>query len=265
MSIITREYFRNGPPHRAGADVSFQDIRSIFGFYSIRIGRWVTATEQQHAANLFFDAFCDLQDILQVPSPVISCRGALALHFGIGGRPGASAHYLSNGRVLALAKNAGGGSLAHEWFHAFDHYIAGKLFERPPATSVFASRHWLTHAPLHSHPLNQILHLAYRCLFLASNGREPSAFFKHCAAYDLAAGTQYYSQPEEMAARAFECVIQRQSLKNHFLVSGTLQSSTAKAGLYPNEQLANELATLFLSYFSKLGHSLELEMKKGAP
>lgn len=138
-----------------------------------------------------------------------------------------------------------------------DHYIAGKLFEKPPATSVFASRHWLTHAPLNGHPLNQILHLAYRRLFLETNGREPSAFFKHCAAHDLVAGTHYYSQPEEMAARAFECVIQRQSLKNHFLVSGTLQSATAKAGLYPDSELADELSTLFLSYFTKLGLAME--------
>lgn len=264
MSIISREYYRNGPPHRAGADVSFQDIRSIFGFYSIRIGRWVTAAEQQHAANLFFDALCDLQDILQVPSPVISCRGALALHFGIGGRPGASAHYLSNGRVLALAKNAGGGSLAHEWFHAFDHYIATKLFETPPPTSMFASRQWLKRAPLNGHPLNQILHLTYRRLFLADDGREPSDFFKHCAAYDIAQGTHYFSQPEEMAARAFECVIQRQSLKNHFLVAGTLQSATAKAGLYPNAELAGDLSTLFLSYFERLGKAVEQDKKKGA-
>ena len=81
-----REYFRNGPEHRGGADVSFADIVQLFGFYSVRIGRWVTAAEQQRAANLFFDALCDLQQLLQVPNQVLSLRGTLALHYGIGGR-----------------------------------------------------------------------------------------------------------------------------------------------------------------------------------
>ena len=85
---IQRPYFRNGPNHRAGADVSFADIVKIFDFQRIKIGRWVTASEQQIAANLFFDAFCDLQLLLQVPAQVISLNGTLALSFGIGGRPG---------------------------------------------------------------------------------------------------------------------------------------------------------------------------------
>ncbi len=113
---LARPYFRNGPEHRAGADVSFADLVKIFGFQSIRIGRWVSASEQQIAANLFFDALCDLQLLLQVPNKVISLNETLALTFGIGGRPGSCAHYQPQGRILALAKNAGGGSLAHEWF-----------------------------------------------------------------------------------------------------------------------------------------------------
>ena len=67
---IQRSYFRNGPNHRSGADVSFADIVKIFEFQQIKIGRWVTASEQQIAANLFFDAFCDLQLLLQVPAQV---------------------------------------------------------------------------------------------------------------------------------------------------------------------------------------------------
>lgn len=113
---IQRQFYRNGPPHRGGADVSFADLVTIFGFNSIHIGRWVTAAEQQLAANLFFDAFADLQQILQVPAEVMSLRGTLALTFGIGGQPGVCAFYQSQGRILALAKNAGAGSLAHEWF-----------------------------------------------------------------------------------------------------------------------------------------------------
>ena len=115
-SRIQRPYWRNGPDHRSGADVSFLDIVKIFDFQRIKVGRWVTAAEQQLAANLFFDALCDLQTVLQVPTPVISLNGSLALSFGTGGSRGTCAFYQPQGRVLALAKNAGGGSLAHEWF-----------------------------------------------------------------------------------------------------------------------------------------------------
>ena len=252
-----RNYYRNGPEHRAGADVSFADIRQVFGFYSIRIGRWVTATEQQQAANLFFDALCDLQDILHVPAPVISLRGTLALHYGIGGRPGASAHYLPNGRVLALAKRAGGGSLAHEWYHAFDHYIAGKLFLTPPPSDRFASRHWLTKAPLNSHPLNQYLHQVMRSVLLDESGQDMSEYMRRSARQDVVQGCHYFAQPEELVARAFEKVVQKQRLKNHFLVAGTLKSDMAQAGLYPDDAHCQQLENLWLAYFKGLGAVLQ--------
>lgn len=131
MTSAARQYFRNGPPHRAGADVSFSDLVKIFGFNSIHIGRWVTADEQQRAANLFFDALCDLQLLLQVPQQVISLNGSLALTYGIGGQPGVCAHYQPKGRLLALAKNAGGGSLAHEWYVPLITISPAKCFTRP--------------------------------------------------------------------------------------------------------------------------------------
>lgn len=114
---LHREFYRNGPSHRDGADVSFNDIRKLFNFSAITIGKWVTAEEQQLAANLFFDALYDLIEILQINEQVISLNGTLSLAFGSGGQKHASAHYNSAKRQLALAKNAGGGALAHEWFH----------------------------------------------------------------------------------------------------------------------------------------------------
>lgn len=251
-----REYYRNGANHRAGADVSFADIVQLFGFYSVRIGRWVTKQEQQRAANLFFDALCDLQQILQVPGEVLSLRGTLALHYGIGGRPGASAHYQPAGRVLALAKNAGGGSLAHEWFHAFDHYVCTKMFADDPPAMRFASRHWLTSDALIEHPLNHCLALAFKRLFLSADGSQPGTFMRHCINYDKRLNTQYFAMPEEVAARCFEAILQRQLLKNHFLVAGTIQTDTARAGLYPPIDLQNSVAECWFDYFNRLGKAL---------
>lgn len=252
---LQRPYFRNGPEHRAGADVSFADLVKIFGFQSIRIGRWVTSAEQQIAANLFFDALCDLQLLLQVPNQVISLNETLALTFGIGGRPGSCAHYQPQGRILALAKNAGGGSLAHEWFHAFDHYIAGKMFEDAPRNS-FASKLWLSRRSFIPHPLNNYLHQAFGLLFLHESGLGESAFFTRCRDTDLVHKQLYYAMPEEMAARAFEQMLEQQPLKNSFLVSGCLKGPAATAGLYPEAALSQQLTNCWLSYFALLGRAL---------
>lgn len=253
---IQQAYFRNGPLHRSGADVSFLDIVKIFGFQSIKIGRWVTAAEQQLAANLFFDALSDLMLLLQVPEKVISLNQSLSLHFGIGGQQGSCAFYQPQGRILALAKNAGGGSLAHEWFHAFDHYICSKLFSSPLPEHAFASSSWLSDAKVSPHPLNQYLDQSFATLFLSSDGSEPNHYVKTSAAFDKQHAIYYYAKPEELAARAFEHMLQQQSLKNSFLVSGTLKSKAAKAGLYPDSALSSVLAQHWLGYFSLLGRAL---------
>lgn len=260
---LLKPYHRTGPSHRAGADVSFGDIVKIFGFQSIRIGRWVTSAEQQLAANLFFDALSDLQLLLQVPLSVISLNETLALTFGIGGRPGSCAHYQPQGRILALAKNAGGGSLAHEWFHAFDHYIAPRLFSLPAQERLaFASSQWLQQPAWIAHPLNDQLAQTFACLFLSQDGQQPSEFFQRCRRYDAAHQLCYYAKPEEMAARAFEQMLQRQSLKNSFLVSGCLAGPAFTAGLYPDASQSQQLATLWLGYFQQLGCLLSRQQQR---
>jgi len=260
---IQRTYFRNGPEHRAGADVSFADIVKIFDFQRIKIGRWVSAAETQLAANLFFDALADLQLLLQVPAQVISLNGSLALSFGTGGEPGSCAFYQPQGRVLALAKNAGGGSLAHEWFHAFDHYIATRLCLGVDATA-FASSSWLLGAPLQPHPLNTQLAAGYASCLLSSDLGEPSALLTRSAAADKARQIYYYARPEELCARAFENMLQRQPLQNSFLVSGTLARSSSvsarcndRAAIYPYTTESQRIAACWLGYFRHLGLALQ--------
>lgn len=259
---IQRPYFRNGPAHRAGADVSFGDIVKIFDFRRIKIGRWVTSAETQLAANLFFDALADLQLLLQVPAQVISLNGTLALSFGSGGEPGSCAFYQPKGRLLALAKNAGGGSLAHEWFHAFDHHIASRFCHAVKPTD-FASRSWLNGAPMQAHPLNQLLAAGYATCLLDESGAEPSALFRRSAAADNRRGSLYYALPEELCARAFENMLQRQPLQNSFLVSGTLWSGKSSnkeqqllASVYPDATESSRLAASWMQYFSRLGQAL---------
>jgi hypothetical protein len=272
-----QSYWRNGPLHRAGADVSFADIVHIFGFRSIKIGRWVRADEQQQAANWFFDSLCDLQHLLQLPATALTFDGRLSLSFGTGGQLGTCAHYQPQGRILALAKHAGGGSLAHEWFHAFDHHISDALFDvsqpfacvdmRLPTSDVtvklasttpfhMASALWLEGARVKPHRLNQALDAAYAMVFLQPDG-SMQPFVRCSLRYDQQQGRRYYGRPEELAARAFERMLQSQGLKNTFLVSGTLQSAAAKAGLYPDATHSAMLASLWFGYFQQLGVALQ--------
>ena len=260
LNRLQRGFYRDGPSHRDGADVSFSDIHKFFGFRGITIGKWVTAEEQKLAANLFFDALCDLADILQVPYITLGLNHSLALAFGSGGRKGVCAHYTPVKRELALAKNAGAGSLAHEWFHAFDHYIGPKMFQ-VKQTGAFASALSLTSNPLHQHPLNQRLLETIHTILLSPIEGELNPLMARSVACDKAHQSRYFALPQEVCARAFEAMVQDQPIKNQFLVSGTKQSKWAEQGVYPrgNQRLA--INQLFMTYFHQLGQAISYKQE----
>lgn len=253
---LHRRWFRNGPDHREGEDVSFADINRVFGFRTVTVGKWVSRDEQQLAANLFFDAFCDLMLILSVPEQVISLNGQLSLSFGSGGRKHTSAHYEAHTRTLALAKNAGGGALAHEWFHAFDHYICPRVFAQASRTD-FASASWLEKTPLLDHPLNLRLAKWFKTVFLTEDGTQGNAYLKQAVMIDKSLRSFYFAQPQELAARAFEAIVQNHHLKNAFLVQGTKQSQEAQMGLYPADEHLQALQATLFEYFYLLGRALD--------
>jgi len=254
-----RQFYRRGPIHRP-ADVSFIDIRKRFEFRSIELGKWVTKEEKNKASNLFHDALCDLMLILKAPESLISLRGTLALQYGKGGQRYVSAHYSPAERTFALAKNAGPGSIAHEWFHAFDHYICSKLYdENHVSRHSFASSHWLENSDYRQHPINNRLVKCFQTILLSEDGEQPSDVFKQSVLVDKKMNSQYFSQPEEICARAFEAFVQDSTIKNEFLVKGTKESDEAKLGLYPRGDERQRINTAFQNYFSALGSALNKE------
>lgn len=252
---MAKTFYRRGPDHRAGAPVTFLDVRRRFQFRTIEIGRWVTEPEKQRSASLFYDALCDLMTILGDTESLVSLRGTLALQYGIGGRPGVSAHYTPATRSFSLAKNAGPGSIAHEWFHAFDHYIGEKLFGEAQR-GQFASKLWLGRDDAVRHPLNDRLQACFKAILLDEKGAEPSELFRCSVKADKAAGIQYFSLPEELCARAFEAFVQDANVKNAFLVSGTRESEEAKLGLYPVGAERERVNSAFYDYYTALGRAL---------
>ncbi|WP_166261910.1 CLCA_X family protein [Marinobacter salicampi] len=241
--------------------ISFITIRRRFDFRSIEIGRWVTEPERDRAAVLFYQALCDLMGLLQAPEKLISLRQNLGLQYGIGGRPGVSAHYIPATRQLALAKNAGAGSLAHEWFHGFDHYIAGKAFPGSPG-QTFASKAWINSRTMSPHPLNTLLAECFKAILLNKKGTDPSELFLCSRQADRACGVLYYARPEELAARAFEAFVEDALPHNRFLVSGSRFSREAKEGLYPQGEQRGRINGAFGRYFATLGAALYRQQGK---
>lgn len=238
----------------------FVTIRRQFNFKSIEMGQWVTAEERDRAAVNFHHALLDLMHVLKSPEILISLRGTLGLQYGKGGQLGVSAHYMPMLKKLSLAKNAGAGSLAHEWFHAFDHYMASKMFPISDRLS-FASKLWLSDYPYGPHTLNDLLAQCYETILLSSDGKQPSELFIASKKTDERLNTLYYSKPEEMCARAFEAYIEDSVPHSRFLVRGTKGSEEAKLGLYPTGDQRLAINEMFQQYFSMLGSALYREQR----
>ena len=242
--------------------VSFVHIRRQYDFRSIEIGRWVTEPERDRAAVRFHNALITLMNTLNVPEQVISLKGTLGLQYGIGGQLGVCAHYIPASRQLALAKNAGAGSLAHEWFHAFDHYIASKVFVQP-GRQAFASSLWLDSKPFKSHSLTTRLFRCFEAILLNQDGTQPSDLFRASQRVDQQQGALYWARPEEMCARAFEAFVEDWACYDSFLVRGTRQSEEARLGLYPEGAERERVANAFVDYFSHLGAALSKQRLTG--
>lgn len=115
---------RDGQPRRAGPATA-DDFAKTFGFRGVEFGNWNNQDERQEVMNHAFDGLLDLAEVLGVPPKALSLNGDLALAFGARGQglSGAIAHYERNYGVINLTKMQGAGALAHEWFHALDHYF----------------------------------------------------------------------------------------------------------------------------------------------
>lgn len=136
---------RIGKVRRTG-DVAGQDFMDTFGFRGVEFGNWNNQEERQQVMNEAYDGLLDLAEVMGVPAKAIGLNGDLALAFGARGHGlhSARAHYERKHAVINLTKMHGAGALAHEWFHAVDHYFgrldgkAGSTWKvNPDGTRVF--------------------------------------------------------------------------------------------------------------------------------
>jgi|GEM_PF-3411361 len=144
---------RSAKDHRKGKDATPEMFENAFGFRGVEFGNWVSqgknTKERQGMLNAAYDALLDLSDIVGIPPKAISLNGEMGLAFGSRGKGGASAHYEPGNIVINLTKTRGAGTLAHEWFHALDHYFSrqrggnGKIISQ----EQYRDDNFITHRP----------------------------------------------------------------------------------------------------------------------
>lgn len=115
---------RQGPDYRKGRDVTPDEMLETFGFRGVEFGNWVPQSERQEYLNKTYDAIMDFCSVVGISPKAFSLGGRLGLAFGARGHSRALAHYEPMKEVINLTRMKGAGSLAHEWFHALDNYLA---------------------------------------------------------------------------------------------------------------------------------------------
>lgn len=114
---------RTGLPQRLDRDATPDDFIKDFGFRGVEFGNWSAQDERQRIINMAYDGLMDLAQIMGVPPQAMSLNGKLGMAFGARGGGKFAAHYEPGRLVINMTKIRGGGSMAHEWAHALDHYF----------------------------------------------------------------------------------------------------------------------------------------------
>ena len=163
--VVSDSYERKGG-RNVGID-STVALKEAFGLRDVQLGNYVLrdkASAEFHTVRCA-EAFADLADILGVDDKRISIGGRLAIAFGARGSGNALAHYEPVQRVINMTKMSGGGSLAHEWFHAFDNLLVEYMGE-----GASKARDFLTDNPKIS--LNSRVRTAFESLRSAMTAGE---------------------------------------------------------------------------------------------
>ena len=278
---------REGLPETRKGDVTPQQFKDTFGFADIGFGSWVKSKEDQSHLNAAFDAFSDLARFLGVDPKVIGFKGQLHFTLGALGHGAKAAatfhpgHPTESGpvQVINLTKTKGDGTVAHEWFHALDHFlrrdknsgfamdqlVRGLEYRYNLATieahmrRALLGQAWMTGAKRGGEVKNAIDIIRYY-----SRRPEKTQFFRDALALDGVrdAGSKnaYWSNSAEIPARAWEGFIgDKLGGTNNYLVNpawsgaGMATPPSYKGTPYPTAADRPE----FEAWFKALAASLD--------
>ena len=220
----------NAPRTPAGTDGTGNpdQFNALFALRGVQFGNWVENARRRADLVEASQALIDLSRVLGWQSSDLSIGGRLGLAFGArgsGGKNAPAAHYEPAQAVMNLTKTAGAGSLAHEWFHAFDHHAA--ILAGGGALS-FATRGWTARRNAATqHPSPEHDRSMHLCERLRSFGHEldRSPMAKRAKILDRRRpkSKPYWATTIELAARAFEVWVAQQlggwGIRNDYLVN----------------------------------------------
>lgn len=138
------ELKRENLPKRIDRDVTADDFVRDLGFRGIEFGNWSAQDERQRILNMAYDGLTDLAEIMGVPPKAMSLNGTLGMAFGARGGGRFAAHYEPGKLVINMTKIRGGGSMAHEWAHAMDHYFGELDKDDAYTTQARGASGWYT-------------------------------------------------------------------------------------------------------------------------
>ena len=131
---------RNGYDYIDGDKIKAETLDKTFGIDAMQWGNWINeSNERQNLLNLVYESFTDLAATFNIVRDSIGLEvNNRGLGFGIGsqGISGSRAHYQTGQKFLHMNRKNSAGSLAHEWFHAYDHY----LYEKAMSEGILSQR-----------------------------------------------------------------------------------------------------------------------------
>lgn len=143
-------YHRVGP--QTGLDTYPRQIaylKRLGGMRQVTFDRRIPTAEKLHHLRGLAEAMRDLTDVLNLPTPMMSYNGRLAVRVKAGGLGWTAATYTPREMVLELTRHLGAGSIAHEWGHFLDNALNAVLFKALPgewATEGYLSQTVLANA-----------------------------------------------------------------------------------------------------------------------
>jgi len=108
-----------------------EDMVKNYGFRAVEFGNYVNDEDGKHHLQKASEAFSDLADVLGLSPRDASLGGKLAIAFGARGKGRALAHYEAVSKVINVTRDAGAGTLAHEWGHAMDNILHAESTGKP--------------------------------------------------------------------------------------------------------------------------------------
>ena len=234
---------RTGQSYR-DHDITTDEFEKTFGIKGGQFGNWVNNDERQQMLNATYDGLMDLAKTLNISPKAIGLNGTLNIAFGARGSGLYSAHYETGEKVINLTKTRGAGSLAHEWWHAFDHYMKnGDTLLTQYLKTNSTARHSELVAPV-GELVKTIHSLDLHNRSIKADGYRNNA---------------YFSTDVEMTARAFEGYIKNElsknGIKNDFLVNIRAENDWQKnpeAYPYPKEDELEQIGKAYTAIFDTL-------------